>query len=396
MPANFVIGGLYCEGTFDGWSCWPDTPAGTTANVSCPGFVTGFDPKQCDSNGSWYKHPETQKPWSNYTTCVDQEDLSARLTINQIYEIGYLISLIALLASLAIYTYFKSLRCSRTTLHIHLFVSFAVNNALWLIWYRFILGDPNVIKENGVACRIFHVVLHYFLMTNYSWMLCEGLYLHTLLVNAFLSEERLVRWLFVLGWAIPGIAIIVYLSLRANGQGEEITHCWMNETKYTNVLVVPVFISMVLNLVFLCNIVRVLMTKLRAGPHVGSQRPSRTLLQAFRATLLLVPLLGLHYLLTPFRPEKGHAWEFFYEVLSAITASLQGLCVATLFCFCNGEVSKNFFFFFCSGKICGLAVISQIKRRYQFAIFRNRANSCTATTVSFIRSTPPMAGEEKV
>lgn len=59
------------------------------------------------------------------------------------------------------------------------------------------------------------------------------------------------------------------------------------------------------------------------GPHVGSQRPSRTLLQALRATLLLVPLLGLHYLVTPFRPEKGHAWEFFYEVLSAITASLQ-------------------------------------------------------------------------
>ncbi|KAK6631166.1 hypothetical protein RUM43_014262 [Polyplax serrata] len=32
--------------------------------------------KECDSNGSWYKHPETQKPWSNYTTCVDQDDLS--------------------------------------------------------------------------------------------------------------------------------------------------------------------------------------------------------------------------------------------------------------------------------------------------------------------------------
>ncbi|KAK6620445.1 hypothetical protein RUM44_006846 [Polyplax serrata] len=334
--------------------------------------------KECDSNGSWYKHPETQKPWSNYTTCVDQDDLSVRITINQIYEIGYLISLIALLASLAIYTYFKSLRCCRTTLHIHLFVSFAFNNALWLIWYRFILEDPLVIKENGVACRIFHVVLHYFLMTNYCWMLCEGLYLHTLLVNAFLSEDRLVKWLYVLGWAIPAMAIILYSILRANGEGEEITHCWMNETKYTNVLVVPVFISMVLNLVFLCNIVRVLMTKLRAGPHVGSQRPSRTLLQALRATLLLVPLLGLHYLVTPFRPEKGHAWEFFYEVLSAITASLQGLCVATLFCFCNGEV------------------ISQIKRRYQFTVFRNRTNSCTATTVSFIRTTPPMAGEEKV
>lgn len=54
-------------------------------------------------------------------------------------------------------------------------------------------------------------------------MLCEGLYLHTLLVNAFLSEERLVKWLYVLGWAIPAIAIVVYSILRANGEGEEIT-----------------------------------------------------------------------------------------------------------------------------------------------------------------------------
>lgn len=42
-----------------------------------------------------------------------------------------------------------------------------------------------------------------------------------------------------------------------------------------------------------------------------------------RATLLLVPLLGLHYLVIPFRPPKNHPWENFYEVLSAITASFQ-------------------------------------------------------------------------
>lgn len=120
--------------------------------------------------------------------------------------------------------------------------------------------------------------------------------------------------------------------------------CWMYETKYTNVLIVPACAAMFMNLIFLCNIVRVLMTKLRAGPHVGagSQRPSQAMLQAFRATLLLVPLLGLHYLLTPFRPQENHHWEFAYEVISAITAGLQGLCVATLFCFCNGEVKLHF------------------------------------------------------
>lgn len=87
---------------------------------------------------------------------------------------------------------------------------------------------------------------------------------------------------------------------------------------------VPVCMSMALNLVFLCNIVRVLWVKLQAGPsHLSNSTPSRTLLQAFRATLLLLPLLGLHYLLTPFRPPKQHPWERFYEVVSATTSSFQ-------------------------------------------------------------------------
>jgi calcitonin receptor-like len=42
-----------------------------------------------------------------------------------------------------------------------------------------------------------------------------------------------------------------------------------------------------------------------------------------RATLLLVPLLGLQYILTPFRPDPGHPWEHVYEVVAAFTASFQ-------------------------------------------------------------------------
>lgn len=100
--------------------------------------------------------------------------------------------------------------------------------------------------------------------------------------------------------------------------------CWINESPFSVVLVVPVCMSMALNLIFLCNIVRVLWIKLQAGPsHLSNSTPSRTLLQAFRATLLLLPLLGLHYLLTPFRPPKQHPWEPFYEVVSATTSSFQ-------------------------------------------------------------------------
>ncbi|XP_060841547.1 calcitonin gene-related peptide type 1 receptor isoform X1 [Rhopalosiphum padi] len=376
----------FCRGTFDGWLCWADTEAGVTVHQPCPEFISGFDPtrtayKICNKNATWFKHPISGAVWSNYTTCINHEDYNWTQQINNIYQTGYLVSFIALLLSIAILTYFKSLRCARNTLHTHMFTSFAINNLLWLLWYRLVVEHPSVVLHNGWWCQILHVVLHYFLLTNYAWMLAEGFYLHTLLVFAFTSEDTLVRWSWTLAWSTPLVVISLYTLLRISN--DHTSECWINESPFSEVLVVPVCMSMALNLVFLCNIVRVLWVKLQAGPsHLSNSTPSRTLLQAFRATLLLLPLLGLHYLLTPFRPPKQHPWEPFYEVVSATTSSFQGLCVATLFCFLNGEV------------------VAQIKRRWQFMFFRTRANSYTATTVSvrqFVRSTAgPGDNEDKV
>lgn len=50
---------------------------------------------------------------------------------------------------------------------------------------------------------------------------------------------------------------------------------------------------------------------------------SLSLFLSHSATLLLVPLLGLQYMLTPFRPDAGHPWETTYQVISAFTASFQ-------------------------------------------------------------------------
>nr|XP_024216449.1 calcitonin gene-related peptide type 1 receptor-like isoform X1 [Halyomorpha halys] len=376
--------GSYCEATWDGWSCWQETPAGTTAYAHCPKFITGFDPnllahKICTENGTWFKHPDSGMVWSNYTTCVNIEDLTLRQTVNNIYQTGYSISLVALLLSLFILSYFKALRCPRNTLHKNLFTAFAANNFLWLLWYRLIVPFPEVVIENGVWCQCLHVILHYFLLSCYAWMLAEGVYLHTLLVSAFTSEQKLVRILTVFSWTAPLFFIFLYSVLRL--VFDDTDQCWINDSDYSSVLVVLVVASMGLNLGFLCNIVRVVVGKLRAGPSQSS-RPSQALLQALRATLLLLPLLGLNYLLTPFRPPNDHPLESYYEILSAFTASFQGLCVATLFCFLNGEV------------------MAQIKRKWQYATFRTRANSYTATTVSvskFVRSTAaPTAEEENV
>lgn len=41
---TFVVLGLTCPVFFDGWSCWPETPAGSIANQSCPDFISFFEP----------------------------------------------------------------------------------------------------------------------------------------------------------------------------------------------------------------------------------------------------------------------------------------------------------------------------------------------------------------
>lgn len=82
----------------------------------------------------------------------------------------------------------------------------------------------------------------------------------------------------------------------------------------------------------------------RLAAHAHALRPLRPgqldndNRKAVRATLILIPLLGLHYMLTPFRPEAKSEWEVIYEIIAAVCTSFQGLCVAMLFCFCNGEV----------------------------------------------------------
>ncbi|KAG8232147.1 hypothetical protein J437_LFUL012119 [Ladona fulva] len=73
-----------------------------------------------------------------------------RNLVNTIYKVGYSISLAALLLSLAIFFYFKSLSCTRIQIHKNLFISLALNNALWLVWYEEILDNPVVLSENGV------------------------------------------------------------------------------------------------------------------------------------------------------------------------------------------------------------------------------------------------------
>ena len=51
-----------------------------------------------------------------------------------------------------------------------------------------------------IGCKILTVLNQYTFGSNYFWMLCEGIYLHTLIVVSVFVGEQQLGWYYVLGW----------------------------------------------------------------------------------------------------------------------------------------------------------------------------------------------------
>ncbi|KAL7830394.1 hypothetical protein SRHO_G00315210 [Serrasalmus rhombeus] len=333
--------GPYCNRTWDGWLCWDDTPAGTYTSQNCPNYFPDFDPtekatKYCDETGNWFRHPETNRTWSNYTLCIayTKDKLKMAYILYYMAIVGHALSIASLLISLAIFFYFRSLSCQRITLHKNLFCSYVLNSAFTIINLIFVVNNPKVVERNPVGCKVLHFFHMYMLGCNYFWMLCEGIYLHTLIVVAVFAEEQHLHWYYLLGWGFPLVPASIHAVARKKYFDD---NCWMSvETHLLYVVHGPIVAALLVNLFFLLNIVRVLVTKLR-DTH---RAESNMYMKAVRATLILVPLLGIQFVIFPWRPENRLAGEI-YDYIMHILLHYQGLLVATIFCFFNGEVQAT-------------------------------------------------------
>ncbi|XP_034747373.1 calcitonin gene-related peptide type 1 receptor isoform X4 [Etheostoma cragini] len=336
--APYNKSGLHCSRNWDGWLCWDDTPAGTYTSQNCPNYFVDFDPtekatKYCGEDGQWFRHPDTNRTWSNYTLCNENTKAKLKSAYILFYMaiVGHALSIASLLISLAIFFYFRSLSCQRITLHKNLFCSYVLNSALTIISLVAVVNNPEVVGRNPVGCKVLHFFHMYMLGCNYFWMLCEGIYLHTLIVVAVFAEEQHLHWYYLLGWVFPLVPASIHAVARKKYFDD---NCWMSvETHLLYAVHGPIVAALLVNLFFLLNIIRVLVTKLR-DTH---RAESNMYMKAVRATLILVPLLGIQFVIIPWRPENPLAGEV-YEYIMHILMHYQGLLVATIFCFFNGEV----------------------------------------------------------
>ncbi|XP_056635934.1 parathyroid hormone/parathyroid hormone-related peptide receptor-like [Diorhabda sublineata] len=365
---------IMCEKVFDDLFCWPATKAGEVAVLNCSGELLksskeGIVTRQCTENGTWHIPHGVKSPYSNTTQCgeffvnlgiVSIEDDSIYLQwlpiIKEISYCGYSLSIISLILSIYIFTSIKRLHCSRNNLHINLFISFILRAFMsvikdstfirgsvfpWDVTYdKYGRPELQINYNYSWVCKAFISLRYYCIVSNFMFMLMEGVYLHNLMFLKFISDQHSVINYCILGWGLPIFFIVPWIVFRVLYEN---VMCWTRkENIYISLFIdVPIGITVVINFVLFLVIVKVLFIKLN---DVCIQQKKFKYRKLLKDTLILIPLFGVPYvfsLLMSFYIEDNAVLEIFFLFFDQSFAAFQGFFASMVYCLLNAEVQTE-------------------------------------------------------
>ncbi|XP_018610052.1 glucagon receptor-like isoform X2 [Scleropages formosus] len=348
--------GVVCNRTFDRYACWPDGQPNSTVRVACPWYLpwhhkvqNGFVYWECGPDGQWVHVRNTSE-------CEADDQRYGRILskVRAMYTVGYSISLGALVLALGILMAFR-LHCMRNNIHMNLFASFILR-ALSILLKDALLDkvfvnippydiandcqvELQVSSEVAIGCRITMVMMQYSIMANNYWLLVEGIYLYNLLVVTVFTERNYFTIYLCIGWGAPLIFVLPWVIVKYLYENKE---CW--EKNYNMwfwwIIRSPILLAVLINFFIFIQIIRILMSKLRAH----QMRYTDYKFRLAKSTLTLIPLLGIHIILSAFvtdeQVQEGplRLAKLFYDLFFN---SFQGLLVAVLYCFVNKEVQSE-------------------------------------------------------
>uniref|UniRef100_A0A8C9R370 Adhesion G-protein coupled receptor D2-like n=1 Tax=Scleropages formosus TaxID=113540 RepID=A0A8C9R370_SCLFO len=159
-------------------------------------------------------------------------------------------------------------------------------------------------------------LLHLFFMAAFSWMLVEGLLLWSKVVIVNLSEERHMKYYYLIGW---GNMALVALSLQFHTivLFSSDDHCWLSvQNGVIWGFAGPVIF--IVNVMILARVVAI---------TISTAKRRSVLLALVKAVLVLLPILGLTWLfgvLVPFSVVMAYIFVLLNSLQVKCLCSFQG------------------------------------------------------------------------
>ncbi|KPP73518.1 hypothetical protein Z043_107391, partial [Scleropages formosus] len=142
-----------------------------------------------------------------------------RSVLTKLTFVGAGASLCALLVTLMLFTMLDIPKSDRTSIHKNLFIALTAAQVVLLC--------SGSATSNKVVCTVVAALLHLFFMAAFSWMLVEGLLLWSKVVIVNLSEERHMKYYYLIGWGLPVLVVAITLvSASRNYTADD--HCWLS------------------------------------------------------------------------------------------------------------------------------------------------------------------------
>ncbi|XP_063056908.1 adhesion G-protein coupled receptor D2 isoform X2 [Engraulis encrasicolus] len=301
-----------------------------------------------------------ETPWS-----PQEQSILTKLTF-----IGSGASLCALMVTLMLFTVLDIPKSDRTSIHKNLFVA--------LTCAQVVLLCSGSAISNKVACTLVAALLHLFFMAAFSWMLVEGLLLWSKVVTVNLSEDRHMKYYYLIGWGLPVLIVTITLA-SASGRYAADGHCWLSvQNGVIWGFAGPVIFIIMVNIMVLARVVGITITtaKRRSLMMAANSSPMEQAYEqiraAVKAVLVLLPILGLTWLcgvLVPFSIVMAYIF--------VILNSLQGLFIFLIYGVYNTEVRST---------------VNRIKERRKALNFSNCASSRPSSSITSSRPTSSPAG----
>ncbi|XP_062968982.1 glucagon-like peptide 2 receptor [Cynocephalus volans] len=354
--------GIFCNGTFDQYVCWPHSPPGNVS-VPCPSYLPWWDEespgkayRHCLAQGTWQTLENATDIWQNDSECSENHSFKQNVdhygllsTLQLMYTVGYCFSLISLFLAFTLLLFLRKLHCTRNYIHMNLFASFILRALAVLVkdavFHNSYSKRPDsedgwmsYLAEVSTSCRSVQVLLHYFVGANHLWLLVEGLYLHALLKPTVLPERRLWRRYLLVGWAFPVLFVAPWGIARAHLEN---TGCWATNGNKSIWWIIrgPILLCVTVNFFIFLKILKLLISKLKA--HQTCFRDYKYRLA--KSTLVLISLLGVHEILFSFiTDDQVQGFSKLIRLFLQLTlSSFHGFLVALQYGFANGEVKAE-------------------------------------------------------